>query len=134
MKKFILAIILILFASSFVLAEDAASTTNTAKIQPLQILEKQISNPNLTILGIHEPISVKYLIIVICLILMVMVMIYDLMSSASFIKNNLINLGISIIVTLIGTYGGIAYMATKYLSSVIPVANSNILSGILPRS
>jgi hypothetical protein len=126
-KKFILSILCLLIVNIF----SVYATSENTSVQTLQILEQKISNPNLSILGIHEEITLKNLIVVGCLLIMVIAMLYDLMSTAGFIKNNLINLSIAIIISLIGTYGGVLYNITKYLSSISDTIFASSKSGAL---
>jgi hypothetical protein len=113
-NKKIILIILFLFITNIFLIQAASNET----IQTPQILNQKISNPNLTIIGIHEETTLRNIIVIVCLLIIIIMMLYDLIKTTGLIKNNLINLSIAIIISLIGTYGGVLYKTTKYLSSL----------------
>jgi len=127
-NKKIIAIILILFITNIFLI-SAAEDNSTS--QSTQFLEQKISNPTLTIVGIHEETTLKNIIIVTCLLIMAIAMLYDLIRTAGLISNNLINFFIALLLSLIGSYNGILYNITKNLSSLSDTILKSSKSGIL---
>lgn len=131
----LIPILMILLLANLFFIQAASNTTNNRTIQTPQILDKKISNADLAILGVHEETNVKNIIVLVCLILMIIAILYDILKAIGFVKNNLVNFLLSIIIPLIGMYEGTLYGLTKYLSglsnNIILLSKSSTLQLLL---
>lgn len=126
MLKKISAILLILIvAFSFSILPIYAQenqTIKTTSISPsnqiFQFMEKTIDNPILKIIGIKESVSMKELIICICLMIISLAIIWGAASFAEIISGIGVNFSISTIIVLIASQSGIFIKIAKELTTI----------------
>lgn len=118
LKNITQIILIALLLLSFTTLSSAEEITPKQNNAISNWISQEISNPLLKIIGINEAVSIKELIITVCLILIAFLGIYGLVNFSELIAGIGVNFVISLILVLIGSYTGIPLKIAKQLTTI----------------
>lgn len=129
MKKSLIIYILI-FTILINFCSGASRTIDTSSNPINTFMQKEVSSTFLKFIGTPEQLPMQNLIIYIMILCMVIVIIYDILEITGIFSKKMINLSISIIITLIGVQQKIIYNLIQPLLTITSLTNNINYIGI----
>lgn len=109
----------------------AVTQTTKSSANPISsFMQKEVSSPLFKFIGAPEQLPMQNLIIYMLILFVIIIIIYDVLEITGIFNKKLINMSISIIITLIGIQQKIIYNLIQPLLNITSIANSLNYIGI----